>query len=257
VAPEGTLAAVTLAEVQPPERELAELREYLGDGFHERALADRKAFMADELARIGDEATLYRTSQAYLYDLTAFAMTGTKHPYLDLLTRAVPPPARVLDYGCGIGSDGLALLQLGYDVSFADFDNPSTRYLRWRLGRRGFPNQRVYDLDRETPPDGFDLAYSFDVIEHVDAPQDFLGRLEAAGRLVLLNLLAPMDDGVPLHTRALPVAALLRRIATRRVLRYRLLHERSHVVLYDRRRARGAWALRSLATLVAGRLAAR
>ena len=248
---------MTVAEVQPAERELAELRAYLGDGFHERALTDRKAFMAEELERIGDEAVLYRSSEGYLYDLTAFAMSGLKHPYLELLAQAVPPPARLLDYGCGIGSDGLALLQLGYDVSFADFDNPSTRYLRWRLERRGFPNQRVYDLDRVTPPDAFDLAYSFDVIEHVDDPRDFLARLEATGRLAMVNLLAPMDDGVALHTRALPVLGLLKMVATRRVLRYRLLHGRSHVVLYDRRRGRGAWALRSLATLGPGRAAAR
>ncbi len=245
---------MTVAEAQPPDRELAELRAYLGDGFEERALTDRKAYMAEELERIGDEQALYRTSQGYLYDLTAFAMTGLKHPYLDLLVEAVPPPARVLDVGCGIGSDGLALLQLGYDVTFADFDNPSTRYLRWRLERRGFGRQRIIDLDRETPADAFDLAYSFDVIEHVDDPFEFLARMEAAARLVGVNLLAPMDDGVPLHTRALPVRALLGHAARRRVLRYRLWHERSHVVLYDRRPATGLWALRSLATLVAGRL---
>lgn len=242
-----------VAEIQRPDRELAELRAYLGDGFDERALEDRKGVMAEELDRAGDEATLYRTSQGYLYDLTAFAMTGLKHPYLDLLVAAVPPPARLLEVGCGIGSDGLALLELGYDVTFADFDNPSTRYLRWRLERRGFPNQRVLDLDREAPPDAFDLAYAFDVVEHVDDPFGFLARMEAAARLVAVNLLAPMDDGVPLHTRALPVRALLGHVARRRVLRYRLWHERSHVVLYDRRPATGVHALRSLAVLLAGR----
>ena len=92
-------------------------------------------------------------------------MTGTKLPYLRELARHVPPGSRLLDYGCGIGSDGLLLLEAGYRVEFADFDNPSTEFLRWRLERRGL-DAPVHDLDKEVP-DGFDAAYAFDVIEHV------------------------------------------------------------------------------------------
>src|SRR5437588_2879003 len=119
-----------------PEREEAELRAYLGGAFDRRRLADYERQLEEEARRIGDEQLLYRSSQAYLYNLTAFAMTRTKEPYLRVLRSLTRPPASVLDYGCGIGSDGLVLLEAGYRVSFADFDNPSTHYLRWRLGQR-------------------------------------------------------------------------------------------------------------------------
>jgi hypothetical protein len=108
-----------------PERELAELREYLGDDFSLERLQRHQAFVESELARLGAER-FYRSSTAYLYDLTVFAMSATKEPYLHELARAVDPPARVLDYGCGIGSDGLLLLEAGYRVEFADFASPST-----------------------------------------------------------------------------------------------------------------------------------
>lgn len=183
--------------------------------------------MLEEFAAAPDEETHYRTSQAYLYDLTVFAMSPTKLPYLRDLTELVPPGARVLDYGCGIGSDGLMLLAAGYDVAFADFDNPSVAYLRWRLERRGLEAD-VYDLDHDFPR-GFDAAYAFDVIEHAQDPWCFLSDLEDTADLVCVNLLDEPGDRISLHHR-LPVADLLR---TRRgVVRQRLYHDISHLVLY-------------------------
>ena len=108
-------------------REQAELEEYLGAGFELRRLQDYERELEREFAGYADERAFYRESEAYLYNLTAFAMTQTKLPYLRELVRLVAPGARLLDYGCGIGSDGLALLEAGYRVEFADFDNPSDR----------------------------------------------------------------------------------------------------------------------------------
>src|SRR3954466_6433383 len=97
-----------------PEREEAELRAYQGDGYDRARLEHYQDALDQEVAEVADEREFYRTSQAYLYNLTAFAMTGTKLPYLEVLTSNVPPGSRVLDYGCGIGSDGLMLLEAGY-----------------------------------------------------------------------------------------------------------------------------------------------
>jgi SAM-dependent methyltransferase len=167
----------------------------------------------------------------YLYNLTAFAMSRTKEPYLSDLTDLVPAGARILDYGCGIGSDGLLLLQAGYEVGFADFANPSADYLRWRLGKRGF-DAPIFDLDSSPPPPGWDAAYSFDVIEHVDDPFGFLGNLERLAKLVVVNFLEPLPDDPDVH-HELPVPRLLEHAAARRLRRYRIYHGRSHLVLYE------------------------
>lgn len=210
--------------------DLEELQAYLGDRYDESLLFGHEAAVDDEEHRSADEATFYRTSEMYLYDLTAFAMAGTKVPYLRDLQRLVPRGSRLLDWGCGIGTDGLRLIDSGHDVAFADFANPSTEYLRWRLERRGI-DASVYDLDRGAIPGGFDLAYSFDVIEHVQDPFDFLAELEQRAGLVMVNLLEPAPDDTHLH-RPLPIDDLIAHAMHKGLVHYRRYHGRSHLVAY-------------------------
>ncbi len=213
------------------DRDLEELKEYLGDSFDVERLRGHMHEVMHELEVVGDEATFYRSSEAYLYDLTVFAMSATKVPYREVLRRLVPQGGRLLDWGCGIGSDGLRLIEDGYDVSLADFDNPSTKYLRWRLARRGI-DASIYDLDADSIPGGFDAAYCFDVLEHVDDPLSTLEALESRARLIFVNLVSSEpDDHHPHH--ALPIADLLRRAASRGLLHYRRYHGgRVHFIAY-------------------------
>ncbi len=217
-------------EIEPdPVREEAELRSYLGHAYERRRLERYQAELDAEVAACGDEQRFYRTSEAYLYNLTAFAMTGTKLPYLCELTRHVRPGSRVLDYGCGIGSDGLMLLEAGYRVEFADFDNPSVAYLRWRLRQRGL-EAPIHDLDSEVPA-GFDAAFAYDVIEHVPDPFAFLAEMERRAALVEVNLLEPEPDDQAIH-HDLPIRALIEHATRRRLISYRVLHKRSHLLVY-------------------------
>jgi SAM-dependent methyltransferase len=214
-----------------PDRERVELEDYLGQDFDLDRLQRYQVTLDEEFEGCGDEAAFYRTARGYLYNLTAFAMTGTKLPYLRALTEIVPPPARLLDYGCGIGSDGLLLLEAGYEVEFADFDNPSVEYLRWRLERRGL-DAPVHDLDAGVPG-GFDAAYAFDVIEHVDDPLAFLAEMESRARVVVVNLLepAPEEEEQAIH-HELPIGRIRERAARRGLRAYRILHGRSHLLVY-------------------------
>jgi GT2 family glycosyltransferase/2-polyprenyl-3-methyl-5-hydroxy-6-metoxy-1,4-benzoquinol methylase len=218
------------------ERDLRELREYLGERYEQGKLVGHRTLIDDEAAAAPDEATFYRTSELYLYDLTAFAMSGVKDVYRGRLTRILEPAASVLDYGCGIGSDGLRLLERGYRVAFADFENPSVSFLRWRLARRGL-SAPVYDIDGDVPG-GFDAAFAFDVIEHVDDPLAFLAELEQRAAIVAVNLLEPVPDDTPLH-RELPIRALLAHAAERGLLHHRRYHGRSHLVIYRSARKPG------------------
>jgi SAM-dependent methyltransferase len=232
-----------------PKREEDDLRAFLGDDFDLERLQQYQATLAEEFAGCGDEERFYRISRGYLYNLTAFAMTGTKLPYLRELVRRVPPGARVLDYGCGIGSDGLMLLEAGYRVEFADFSNPSTEYLRWRLERRGL-SAPVHDLDVEVPG-GFDASYAFDVIEHVPDAFDFVNQMERRSELVMVNLLEPEEDDQEIH-HELPIRALLRHAAARRLVFYRVMHGSSHVVMYGPARSGLAGRATGRARLWAG-----
>lgn len=230
-----------------PEREVEELRAYLGDDFRPENLENYQDVLDAEVEAVADEGRLYRTSQAYLYNLTVFAMSRTKLPYLQMLTGLVAPGARVLDYGCGIGSDGLLLLEAGYDVEFADFANPSTEYLRWRLDRRGF-DAPVHDLDAGVPGD-FDASFAFDVLEHVPDAFPLVSAMEARAALVMFNLLEYEPHEQELHY-PLPIARILRHAARQHVKDYRIFYGSSHLVAYA---TGAATPLRQL--LSAGRLA--
>jgi SAM-dependent methyltransferase len=213
-----------------PGREERELREYLGEQFELDRLWHYEQQLEEEFAQALSERSFYRESRAYLYNLTAFAMSGTKLPYLHALVQRVRPSARLLDYGCGIGSDGLLLLEVGYQVEFAEFDNPSAEYLRWRLARRGL-EAPIHDLDGAVPG-GFDAVFAFDVIEHVEQPFVFLTEMERRGRLIEVNFLEHGGHEQSLH-RELPIDWLLRHAAEHRLRYYRVLHGRSHLVMYD------------------------
>jgi GT2 family glycosyltransferase/SAM-dependent methyltransferase len=228
------------------QEDLDELRAYLGDEFDLRLLWSHQDEVEKEMDSFGDEATFYRRSRSYLYDLTAFAMWDTKLPYRRVLEHLVPAGSTLLDYGCGIGTDGLRLNRLGYKLSFADFANPSTEYLKWRLARRGL-DAPVLDLDGDVPG-GFDAAYSFDVIEHVDDPFAFLGELERRAGIVMVNLLEEDHDDTHLH-RPLPVRAILDRAQDKGLLHYRVYNGRSHLVAY---RSDGTGGLASRARRITG-----
>jgi hypothetical protein len=136
-------------------------------------------------------------------------------------------------------------------VSFADYDNPSTAYLRWRLARRGLEAD-VLDLDREVPGK-FDAAYSLDVIEHVEDPFAFLDELERRAPVVMVNFLEPDPHDTHLH-RPLPIPALLDHAASSGLLRYRRYHGRSHLVIYRTDRRPGmAQRVRGRTELLVGR----
>jgi GT2 family glycosyltransferase len=211
------------------EQELAELKTYLGEDYDELYLRGHQQAVDAEEAAADDELTFYRTSTAYLYDLTVFAMSGTKRPYREAIMRRIGPGSRLLDYGCGIGSDGLRFLDAGYRVEFADFDNPSTAYLRWRLERRDI-EAAVHDVEREVPG-GFEVAYCFDVVEHVDDPFAFLAAIEATADLVAINFLSPTPDDVHVH-KPLPIRELLAHATRHGLVHYSRHYGRSHFVIY-------------------------
>ena len=80
----------------------------------------------------------FRSTPHYLSNLLIWHESGHRPPYV---AKALPwlrqLHARVIcDVGCGIGSDGLRFLEAGYRVLFCEFDNPASRFLRWRLRLR-------------------------------------------------------------------------------------------------------------------------
>ncbi len=96
-----------------------------------------------------------------------------------------PPPRRVIDVGCGLGSYGRGLLADGYDWLGVEV-NPADCA---ELARLGLPHRQV---DGRTLPfaDGsFDAALCLEVLEHIDDPRSFLREVaRVAPRQLLVSV---------------------------------------------------------------------
>jgi len=151
-----------------------ELKEYLGDDFQEGldsswALADewreRNPKTKEEIERF------YAETPYYVYNLLIWKESGQRPPYVHYALPHLRRSGahRICDYGCGIGNDGLELLERGYEVVFCDFDNPSTRFLRWRIERRGLTATFIPPNEAENLK-SFETLWAVDVIEHLPDP---------------------------------------------------------------------------------------
>lgn len=190
-----------------------ELETYMRSDFKRAKLLGGDAMVIEEARQFETPTEFYKGSEAYLYHLTAYNLTDWKAPYYQF-TREVAPACGVLDYGCGIGADGLALREFGYGpVAFADYQSKCTQYLRWRLKKRGIEAD-VYDVEQDDIP-AFPLVVSFDVIEHVppDEQWPFIQRLAELGQVVVLNMISKPSayDAIGIH-HPVDVPALLERV---------------------------------------------
>jgi len=116
-----------------------ELQAYLGDEFTLNLVPGNKRIKDDVIARKG--ADYYRRqARERLYVETARALDYLREPFFQYVCEAAPR-CEVLDYECGIGSDGLRLATMGYTPVFADEPGVCVDYLKWRLKRRGLKAQ--------------------------------------------------------------------------------------------------------------------
>jgi SAM-dependent methyltransferase len=89
-----------------------------------------------------------------------------------LVALGVHPPARILELGCGGGCVSAHLAQLGYAVTGIDRDRARIVEAAKRAPEARF---LIHDLRLGRPQlDCFDVVGLFDVIEHLDRPQDVL-----------------------------------------------------------------------------------
>ena len=214
--------------------EWQELKSYIeeqGGEFDFSATGGFDVLVEREYATFDDDVDFYKRNRSYLYHLTAFALDQWKNPYFLAIKEQIKP-CDVLDYGCGIGADGLRLARHGFTPSFADFDSECTKYLRWRLERRG-EDWPVYDVEKDDIP-RHSLLVSLDVVEHIptDEQWSFVLRLAALGQRVAFNV-PHGDTRSTLHYRV-DVLGLVRQIReTFNLFYHRVFNEFQHFVIFD------------------------
>lgn len=129
--------------------------------------------------------------------------------YMSMVLRLLPPPpARVLDVGCGPGMGAKRLVERGYGVTGVDYNERAVAYGRLLVPEAAFVLGDLRALDGLPGLDGaYDAAICVEVLEHV--PPDDLrpvlrgirARLRPQGVLVLTTPSPRMSVNVWDHRR--------------------------------------------------------
>lgn len=96
-----------------------------------------------------------------------------------------PPPLRVVDVGCGLGSYGRGLIADGYDWLGAEVSSADCA----ELTRLGLPHRQTDGRTLPFDAAAFDAALCIEVLEHIDDPRAFLAEVRrVAPRRLLVSV---------------------------------------------------------------------
>jgi hypothetical protein len=175
---------------------LLELKTYLGDRFlpyydSSRGLAsDWDAAAPTTPSQI---RAFFEVNVGYLYNLTIWEASGNRPPYLQAAAPALEPQTRILDYGCGIGSDTIALREHGHLAVPCDLPSPHATFAAWRLGNRGHP---THVIDPATSHNAdFEALWIIDTLDHVPDLTLLDPLLSGAQLVVTENMAASRGHG--------------------------------------------------------------
>lgn len=168
--------------------EFCELRRYLGERHDSARLVYGSAATPEDPASRTDPSSGEPDGES-LFDLVRDALSGGSEHAASLLRSHLPSGSRILQYRCGIGSDGLRMAREGYAVQFADHPGPPLSYLKWRLEQRGLALP-VHDLGIDELPRDLDAVVCLDAALDRSKPLELLRELEKVAPTVAMRIAA-------------------------------------------------------------------
>ena len=142
---------------------------------------------------------------------------------------------RVLEVGCGIGTDTVNFVRAGADVTAVELSGESLRLCQQRFGVLGltarFYQANAEELSSVVPLEPYDLVYAFGVIHHTPHPrraiEEIMRYMRAGSELRLMlyakvswkNLLVHLERAQPEAQPGCPVAYTYTARGVRELLR--------------------------------------
>ena len=148
-------------------------------------------------------------SRDYLLDLAWWHLTvALRRHWTRLIVERFADCHTVLDYGCGIGSDGLTLADNGHEVTFADLRGQPIKFARWRAERHGLTSQCNWVEGKPTLAlcRQIDAIILIDVLEHLPDWPEVLRLAMLRSKLLAISApFAPEGEGSSVrHPQHLP-----------------------------------------------------
>ncbi len=112
----------------------------------------------------------YLDNDEYLYDLVRYNSTEVFAGLGAAVTNFVLSKGKVrkvIDFGAGIGSLGIVLASLGFEVTLADVSRPLLEFARWRFWKRGLQADFVDLTKRQPETCCAHLVSALDTFEHI------------------------------------------------------------------------------------------
>lgn len=93
----------------------------------------------------------------------------------ELVNSHYRPGARLLDFGCGWGSNTVVFAHIGYDVSAFDISEQNVASTRELAQKYGVSDKVTLQVEAaeclDYPNEYFDVIAGIDILHHVDIPQ--------------------------------------------------------------------------------------
>jgi SAM-dependent methyltransferase len=166
---------------------VAELKEYLGNDFV--PYYDSSFALAGEWYRISPKTELeikafYKETSNYIYNLVIWYESNDREDFATELTNLATNYnlKSFIDFGCGVGNDGLKLIENGYEVYFIDFECPSISFLRWRAKKRKL-DVEIINIEKSLNLPDADAVFAIDVLEHIVNPLEVIEKISNKTRL--------------------------------------------------------------------------
>ena len=120
-----------------------------------------------------DIIDFYKETENYIFDLAWWH----RGPERRQLTRAAinicwrNSSRKILDFGCGIGQDGILFAEAGFEVTLADLPGKTFDFAKWRVERRGL---KIKLVNSDELSQKYDAILCFDVLEHLWEPREIV-----------------------------------------------------------------------------------
>ena len=161
---------------------LVELKEYMGDSFREyfdSSWALAREWNKKNPTTFSEIADFYKNTHNYLFNLVIWHESGDREPFSDELQKLLKKfeLRSVIDYGCGVGTDSLFLIEKGVKTFMIDYISPTTDFLQWRLKKRSL-NGEFMDVEKVKTLPKADMFWAVDVLEHLPDPTRVVNLLD-------------------------------------------------------------------------------
>ena len=139
------------------------------------ALFDGVRMIADEWNRKSPQDSheiekFYKETENYIFELACWHRS-LQRKYLTKMAVDICKQSKIhtiLDFGCGIGQDGISLAEAGFKVTLSDLPGKTFDFAKWRAERRG---SNIEFANSDELAEEYDAILCFDVLEHLLEPK--------------------------------------------------------------------------------------